>query len=132
MADGSGGGGPDTNQQLLAMQSLINSSRGGAGGGAVCGILQDVNFANSLKMPGLPSEATFKPVAPPRPGLLAKILADMDFNGKAFLEAFQKCAQAGAVRESSHADLFGSGGPSGGFVASVSHGHSGPSGPDFV
>lgn len=55
-----------------------------------------------------------------RPGGLAKILSDMGFNQKDFIEGLQKVAQAGPVQQASQADLFGQGMPSGGsFVSSV-------------
>jgi hypothetical protein len=101
----------------------------GGGGTSLFGVFQDVNFANALKMPGLKSDATLACRAPKKPGLFAKLLQDAGLTGAGLSESLQKIAQAGPVQQASQADLFGSGGPVGGFVSAASSG--GRGGDDF-
>ena len=128
MADGA----PDTAQQLLQLQSLINSSHqhGGSGAAPILLGLGDVNVGAGLSPQGkgLNHDARLQATRAARPGMLAKLLKDMGLTGGDFLDGMRKVAQAGAPREASISDISGRNGHGLGGIG-LSGGHGGHEGP---
>ncbi|MDX2095271.1 MAG: hypothetical protein SFW64_04960 [Alphaproteobacteria bacterium] len=114
---------PDIARQLLQRQSSQ-----GQGGGVmyVFGARETINVGAGLSLQSAApkAEGTFRMAAQKREGLFAKLLADMGFKSADFVKGFEDASSRAPVREASQAELFGQGGPSGGYASMVS----GPSG----
>lgn len=88
----------DLQQQLLAQQSLLQSSQGAGGKGAIvlAGILpgsaKDIDCFSGLtpKGKGLNGDKTL-PLPKAQPGMFAKLLESTGFNRAQILEGLKKC-----------------------------------------
>lgn len=87
----------------------------------------EVNVGGVLSIKGVVgnADAMISKIPQKRPGPLGALLAQMGLTSTEIVESFKKVAQAGAVQQASQADLFGQGGPSGGFAANIGSGPSG-------
>jgi len=112
--------GPSVDSSFAYRKAMEAQGQGGSGAAA---ILLGARMDTSVKLVDLQSCALIKfdgmiRTAGQRPnGPIAGLLKQMGISGSEIFAGLQKVAQAGPVREASQTDLFGQGGPSGGFVA---------------
>lgn len=88
----------------------------------------EVNVGGGLSIKGAAGNFDGTIIKSPqvRPGMLGKLLQEMGFTRGEIFEGLKKVAQAGPIQQASQSDLFGQGGPSGGFSSNMGGG--GPSG----
>lgn len=91
-----------------------------AGGGKIFAFVNEtINTGGQCSLAaGAPIkfDGTFKMGSQKRPNPFADLLGKLGFNKEDFCKGFADANKGAPVREASQADLFGHGGPSGGFV----------------
>ena len=105
----------DLQQQLLAQQSLLQSSQGAGGKIApvLAGILPgggkdiDIGASLSVKGKGFNGDGMVNKLPQAKPGFLKDLLAKMGVTGPEILEGMKKVAQAGPVQQASLESITG-------------------------
>lgn len=105
------------------LQSLIRASMPQQAGGGVMylfgGAKETITVGGSTPLAALaPCSADANPIkfSKKRENPFAKLLGDLGFKREDFCKGFTDARNGAPVREASPAELFGQGGPSGGFV----------------
>ena len=121
------------------LQSLIRASMPQQAGGGVMfifgGARETTSVGQGLSMQSaalIKADGTFKMGSQKRENPFAKLLGDLGFKREDFAKGFADAKNGAPVREASQVELFGQGGPTGGFVQAADMGQRGSGGIDIT
>lgn len=121
------------------LQSLIRASMPQPLGDGIMylfgGAKGTINVGQGLAPQGaalIKADGTFKMGSQKRENPFAKLLGDLGFKREDFAKGFTDAKNGAPVREASQVELFGQGGPTGGFVQAADMGQRGSGGIDIT